>query len=387
MSLLIDALRKAEKDRENAGGANDDLEGLALEPISGLDDAPPTLPPDLSSDQQAAANLFEVNREPAPQNRLVWLAVAGVIGGLVIGAYVWWQMQPVGSILVGEAPRSTTRAPRSTPATQALDDSRPTAPRTERIEPPGPTVSAPVTARVTSAAPAMPKRILDAERGNLGIPPTPAAAPPKPTQPPPVRLTRTRPAPVTVPAKLSEAYQAYQAGRLKEAELNYRDYLRFDPNNTDALNGLGAIAMRENRLTDAQQWFQRALTANPADAVALTGLASLNARGDSIDLARNARGPFDAAADTATSHFASGNALAAQGRWAEAQSAYFEAHTADPQNPDYLFNLAVSLDQLAQPALARDYYRRALDAAAGRPAAFDTSAAQTRLAQLQEVRP
>ena len=46
-------------------------------------------------------------------------------------------------------------------------------------------------------------------------------------------------------------------------------------------------------------------------------------------------------------------------RWTEAQQAYFEAFRIDSANPDYLFNLAVSLDQLRQTRLALDYYRKA----------------------------
>ena len=71
-----------------------------------------------------------------------------------------------------------------------------------------------------------------------------------------------------------------------------------------------------------------------------------------------------------------------QGRWAEAQQAYFKAFATDPDNPDFAFNLAVSIDQLRQPKLALEYYRRALVLAEKRNADFDLDSARTRVQQL-----
>ena len=81
-------------------------------------------------------------------------------------------------------------------------------------------------------------------------------------------------------------------------------------------------------------------------------------------------------------YFTLGNQYAQQGRWAEAQQAYFKAFGADPDNPDFAFNLAVSLDQLRQPALALEYYRRALTLSQKRSASFAIETARTRVQQL-----
>jgi len=81
-------------------------------------------------------------------------------------------------------------------------------------------------------------------------------------------------------------------------------------------------------------------------------------------------------------YFTLGNQYAQQGRWAEAQQAYFKAFATDPDNADYAFNLAVSLDQLHQPALALEYYRRALALAEKRSASFAPEVARTRVQQL-----
>ena len=81
-------------------------------------------------------------------------------------------------------------------------------------------------------------------------------------------------------------------------------------------------------------------------------------------------------------NFALGNQLAQQGRWAEAQQQYFKAYAADPENADFAYNLAVSLDHLRQPRQALEYYRRAVSLAEKRAAGFDLEAARARVAQL-----
>ena len=70
-------------------------------------------------------------------------------------------------------------------------------------------------------------------------------------------------------------------------------------------------------------------------------------------------------------------------RWTEAQQAFFEAFRIDPVNPDYLFNLAVSLDQLRQTRLALDYYRKAESVAATRGGGqFDRNTVARRISEL-----
>jgi tetratricopeptide (TPR) repeat protein len=71
-----------------------------------------------------------------------------------------------------------------------------------------------------------------------------------------------------------------------------------------------------------------------------------------------------------------------QRRWADAQQSYFKAAASDPDNPDYAYNLAVSLEHLRQPGPALDYYRRALSLAYKRNASFDPSAVRERAQQL-----
>jgi uncharacterized protein HemY len=90
--------------------------------------------------------------------------------------------------------------------------------------------------------------------------------------------------------------------------------------------------------------------------------------------------------ESAPLNFALGNLYSRQGRWAEAQQVYFNAVAAEGDNPDYLFNLAVSLDHLRQARLAAQHYRLALEASAKRPAGFSRDNVQKRLGELQPER-
>jgi tetratricopeptide (TPR) repeat protein len=183
--------------------------------------------------------------------------------------------------------------------------------------------------------------------------------------------------------RVASGYAAYQAGDLAQARTDYEQALREDATNRDAALGLAAVEMRAQRYEQADAIYQRLLQVNPRDPHAQAGMLAL--RGQALDpVQAESRVKSLLAADPEASvlHFTLGNQFAQQGRWAEAQQAYFKAYAGDPENPDYAFNLAVSLDQLRQPALALEYYRRALAAAGKRSANFALDAARARAQQL-----
>jgi tetratricopeptide (TPR) repeat protein len=60
-------------------------------------------------------------------------------------------------------------------------------------------------------------------------------------------------------------------------------------------------------------------------------------------------------------NFALGNVYGAQDRWLEAQGLYFKALQNNPEDPNYAYNLAVSLEHISKPKVAITYYQRALD--------------------------
>jgi tetratricopeptide (TPR) repeat protein len=125
------------------------------------------------------------------------------------------------------------------------------------------------------------------------------------------------------------------------------------------------------------------LQANPRDPHAQAGAVALRGQQlDPVQVESRMKSLIAADRNSNVLQFTLGNQYAQQGRWPEAQQAYFKAFAADPENPDFAFNLAVSLDQLHQSTLALEYYRRALALAEKRNSGFALEAARTRVQQL-----
>ncbi len=179
------------------------------------------------------------------------------------------------------------------------------------------------------------------------------------------------------------AYNSLLSGNRAEAKRLYTIAAARDPFNTDALLGLATIAGNQGDLNGAERHYRRALELDPQNPSALAGLASIRQPGGpsesqlKFELAR--------APDSAPLRFALGNQYANQGRWDEAQQAYFDAFSLDARNADYAYNLAVSLDQLDQGKQAITYYRKALDLAKVHGARFRSSDINTRLAELGQA--
>ena len=158
--------------------------------------------------------------------------------------------------------------------------------------------------------------------------------------------------------------------------------LRSDPRNRDALLGLGAIAVRNGQWDEASERYTTLLRLNPRDSIAQAGLIAVHENVDPLRGESQIKLLLREEPDAPHLHFTLGNMYADQDRWGEAQAAYFDAYRLDDENPDYTYNLAVSLDQLGKGASAADYYRRALELAARNGAAFDQPSVRDRLLKL-----
>jgi tetratricopeptide (TPR) repeat protein len=198
---------------------------------------------------------------------------------------------------------------------------------------------------------------------------------------PPIRIVRTTPEP---DANLLRAHGKLQSSALDEARADYEQALRADPNNVDTLLGLAAIAQRQARPGDADRFRLRALEAAPHDPNAQAAALNSNANGDPLTTESRLKSLLSSQPESAPLNFTLGNLYARQGRWSEAQQVYFNAVASDGDNPDYLFNLAVSLDHLRQPRLAAQHYQLALEAARKRAAAFDQERLLKRLGELRQ---
>ena len=187
--------------------------------------------------------------------------------------------------------------------------------------------------------------------------------------------------PSNVDAALNKAYAAFQAGDLDTAAKLYNSARIAEPGRRDTLLGLAAVALQRSDLPRAYAYYAEVLKRYPADPVASAALFNMTEAEGEGGAAR-LRLLLDGHADAAYIHAALGNWYARRGRWPDAQQAYFDAARLDVANPDYAFNLAVSLEHLGQGTAARDYYQKSLALRATRGAGFNPQAAHERIQAL-----
>ena len=177
---------------------------------------------------------------------------------------------------------------------------------------------------------------------------------------------------------LREAYAAYQAGNDEQALRLYNQVLAVDPVNRNALLARAAINVHNNNAAGAIRDYQKLLLANPRDSLALTSLiavANYSPRETETQLKLMLRDD----PDSPYLNFALANAYSAQDRWQEAQGHYFAALRNNPDDPNYAYNLAVSLEHISQPRAAVTYYRRALENMSKGLATFNKDVVDQRL--------
>lgn len=407
MSLLMDALKRAEENRKQAGEEagkhdrrHDDAgrERLSIEPV------PADRLPELSDhfaqvDAELQATALESARarvsstaptppaESAPGSRtgrrvviapparrshlvrVVAVAAAVLAAG---GGYFHMRLDAIAG--ADSQPAVALAVPR-----QAAPE--PARPSSSNAIPSPPSVA---TAGVST--PALPSSAAQEERSTPAREPAVARASTgnrAGSAESPVRIATSIP-----PTNLSvgKGYDALQAGDVGAARSAYADALQFDPHNADAMVGLAVIAAHDGDDERAGELYRRALEADPENAAALAALVGMRSLREPAEAESRLKVLLAAqGAESAASgaiEFALGNVYARQRRWNEAQAAYFQAYAADAGNPDYHFNLAISLDHLGQEKLAARFYRSALDSTAKRPARFDRRQAETRLDQL-----
>lgn len=181
---------------------------------------------------------------------------------------------------------------------------------------------------------------------------------------------------------LRQAYGAYKQGHFDQARRAYLQAHRLAPQAIEGLLGLAAVAVRQQQQDQARHWYRQVLTLDPSNVYALAGLASLPAGPAASSAESRLKTQLKRHPDEASLHFALGNLYARQGRWPEAQQAYFEAYRHHRSNPDYAYNLAVSLDRLGKFGLARRYYEQALELGQFQACGFSAGEVRDRLRDL-----
>jgi Tfp pilus assembly protein PilF len=460
VSLLLDALKKAELAKQSASGVQgvptvppaDTGSGLSLESVPGApaertlitrdrlpditqpleilsEDLPsagarreapspaaaPTVPRATSAataatapadDERASARqLFEA-KTPDYDPRRPFFIVVGLLGVAIVGTLGYFAWEYFGPQPSFYTPRAAATAPQSvaapvtppqvpaksaaaTPpsdpvpgASAAPGASAQTAPAAGAAAvPAGPQSTPSVTTRAIRPEPSRPAAsrpapaaTAEGAAGPSTEPRTAAAAPRSPVQ-----ITAGGP---RVDPVIESAWGALQAGDLARARDEYQRALRANPRDRDALLGLATIDARTQQFETAEARYLRVLELDPRDPYAQAGLFSLRGQTDPVQSESRIKNMLAQQPDAAFLNFPLGNQYAAQGRWPDAQAAYFRAFSADPDNPDYAYNLAVSLDHLGQGKLALEYYRRALALAGNRAVGFNSAPVEARIREL-----
>jgi Tfp pilus assembly protein PilF len=323
--------------------------------------------------RNAASAVFAAKLGPGKRRPLV-IAGLGLLVLAVAGGYGYYQFSRIGQTppLAALPPVQAVPVPAAAPAVVAV----PSAP-VEAVATPAASAPRAVPAavrspgqRVSTPGPGAPRQ---AEPTRQADPARPAA---------PIEVRRNDASRQLDPT-LSGAYQAFQAGDLNAARSQYQRMLQREPDNRDALLGMAAIAVNRGQASEAGSFYTRLLVLDPTDAEAASGLASVQG-GDPTQAESNLKKVLAASPQTGSAHFALGNVYAQQQRWPEAQQAYFQAVGTSLGNPDYTFNLAVSLDKLGQKKLALDAYQKALQLAQRGVSNLNQVTVQARIGQLRQ---
>jgi tetratricopeptide (TPR) repeat protein len=415
MSLLLEALKKAEKAKEEAqrrargetqepkaaspvvqaSEARTPLEIVAdgapakrAEPTLSLtEDKPPPQPraEGQLAERAAARKVFEAKfKEPNP--RVPFFITLGALGVFAVGTviYFWIQLRPTAP-LVNLNPKPPAGQVAVAPAPGAAVPNAPVATAAPAAQSGIPGLpSATATAAPAASAPKPAPRPVAREPEVPLLKPQPRTPAPGPRAPGSGRteVSASRATPQVHP-KVGSAYAAYLAGDLAAARADYQQALREEPGNRDAALGLAALDVRAGRHEAAETAYLRLLQADPRDAHAHAALIALRAgRVDPVAAESRVKLMLAENPSAHVLNFTLGNQFAQQGRWPEAQQEYFKAYAAEPDNPDFAYNLAVSLDHLRQPSLALQYYQRAITLAKARGASFQLQVAEDRAAQL-----
>ena len=170
-------------------------------------------------------------------------------------------------------------------------------------------------------------------------------------------------------ATLEQALGHLQLGRFREAGALYREILKADPENVDALHLLGVAVFQAGRGDEAAGFIERSLHQNPGNADALNNLGQvyefLNRTDDAIDAYRKAVTAIPGFAPALANL---GTALLHKGEAEEAVDCFEGALKDFADDPDVLGGLGKALAAVGRPDEAVARLRQARDIAPEDPA-------------------
>ncbi len=347
--------------------------------------APSTLAIGAASPTQAST-VLAAQEPPAKRSSMVLIggiafAVAALLAG---GAYLMWTISQPSSLLVAEPaalPKSqpkpavgaVTRRERARPLPEPVD-------RSPDVVEPAAVIAAhaPTPTDVIKPAPAAAESIPIKTKTSPVQEPSPGTFVAAPRDITIKRGQREH----TVDPRLEKAWSLFNTQQYQDAATFYTKVLAEQPNNRDALLGLAGVAVASGRLRQAYTLYLRLLERDPADPLAQASVLALIGNVNPVEGESKIKNLLVRFPNTPYLHFTLGNLYADQQRWSEAQQAYFNAWTGDRTNADYLYNLAISLDNLGKTQPALIYYGQALKLAAQQNVNFSAEQVQARIKTL-----
>jgi tetratricopeptide (TPR) repeat protein len=409
--------------------AESDLGGLALEATqvasvlrneSAVRPEPaPVSPPvaplaggkaDFTQQRDAARNIFSAKQplsDSASPNRRKWILPAVAFAVVLVGGGAWYVWNEINRISRPAIPMAARPATPSAPvasaeapavATAAVPAPVPAA----TVLPPAATTTGQLLVQAGKSEPAktaeltLPPLLPPEQAAPLSKPPRSSAKTPLSSHQAMATALRDAPGgrdaplalrralavePPSVSPALMLAYTALKAGEFRDAKEQYAKVIAATPLSIDGQLGLATAAARLGETALANRHYRETLNIDPRNSTAIAGLLALTSDGGGaaeVELKTLiAKNP-----GAASLQFALGNQYSSSKRWTEAQQAYFEAFRLDSESPDYAYNLAVSLDQLRQSRLAREYYQKAVALLSTSGGQFDRNAAIRRIQEL-----
>lgn len=379
MSLLIKALSRAEQGKSSGDAATSDALSLEPQVNTGNTRESERAP---AGDRAAASTLMQAT----PRSYGISPATMGVLGAVLIlallgGYFLYDYLQSLAKpdiVMAKMAPPDVPAAPVTPDAEEhaGVSDSPPVAGSSAEVfSNKQPVQSTGADSASDVSKPAKTRAVIKAPQVFGATPELPTTST--------FTVSKSNVAPALNP-NLSAAYKAWQAGDITSAQKQYRMVLQNDSGNVDALLGMAAIALQQGRQADARGWYGKVLELEPRNPTAQSALIGIGEEADPLGSESALKNLLAQQPEAAHLHALLGNLYASQQQWSSAQQAYFQAHHFAPENVDYLFNLAVSLDQMGKPALALPYYLQTLQRlpAAG-ASKVDRAQLEARIAQLQ----
>lgn len=186
---------------------------------------------------------------------------------------------------------------------------------------------------------------------------------------------------VVVDPEVMRGYAALQQNQFSQAREAYSQVLTKNPTQRDALLG---IAYAHHALGDTAQalsTLRRLIELYPRDSDASSALYLIGG-GDPLAEETRFKQLLERSERPAILHYALGVLYFEQSRYGEAERSFYKAVSMDPDQPDYAYNLALSMDRLGRVRDAARQYVSALNLANQASSVFSRDVARSRLRAL-----